>query len=35
MLQGVGRAEEKFVVEIIKSSPSYGNYYNTIMKTGH
>jgi hypothetical protein len=34
MLQGVGGAEEKFIVEI-KSSPSYGNYYNTIMKTGH
>jgi hypothetical protein len=35
MLKRVGRAEEIFIVEIIKSSPSYGNYYNTIMKTGH
>jgi hypothetical protein len=29
MLKGVGRAEEKFIYETIKSSTSYGSYYNT------
>jgi hypothetical protein len=32
MLKGVGIAEEIFIVEIIQSSPSYGNYYNTIFE---